>query len=335
MNKKKILSVITCCILTSGLFSGCLTTNTDKKKVPTITLRLADIQTEGYPTILGDKAFAAALDKSTNGRIKVKVYSNGQLGDEDSTVEQVQFGAIDLIRVSASPLSQFNKQIGVLSLPYLFKDKDQMFRVLDGPIGDKLLSNLAADSKMVGLCWLDAGARNFYNTKKDINTPDDFKGLKIRVQSSKPMIDMVTALGASAIPMATGDVYSALQTGVVDGAENNWPSYLSFNHYEVAKHITIDEHTRIPEMIAMSKTTWDNIMPEDQKLVYAAALEGAAVERAEWLKQEQDAQQKVMAKGGVTVTKLTSNKAFQDKVKSLYDQHPEWKDLIEEIIDTK
>ena len=231
---------------------------TDTKIAPktvakAVTLRMSDNQPEGYPTILGDKAFAAEVEKNTNGRIKIKVFSGSQLGDEKSAIEQVQFGAIDAIRIGAAPLAEFNKQIGVLILPYLYKDKDQMFRVLEGPVGEKIFASLAADSKIVGLSWVDSGARNFYNTKKDVKTPADLKGLKIRVQESKPMMDMVKYLGASPTPMAYGDVYSALQTGVVDGAENNWPSYLSSNHYQVAKHITIDEHTRVPEMIAFSK----------------------------------------------------------------------------------
>jgi TRAP-type C4-dicarboxylate transport system substrate-binding protein len=148
------------------------------------------------------------------------------------------------------------------------------------------------------------------------------------------MIDMVKDLGASATPMASGDVYSALQTGVVDGAENNWPSYVSFNHYEVAKHITVDEHSRVPEMIAMSKMTWDKITPDDQKLIKEAAIAGAAVERSEWLKQSDAAMATAKAKGDI-ITTLDSNKAFQDKVQPMYDEHPEWKDLIKAIIDTK
>ena len=340
MNKKKIIALVSCVMFTIGVLSGCgnnaATTSADTaKETPAMTLRMADNQPEGYPTVLGDREFAKQLEAKTNGRIKVTVYIGGQLGDENSTSEQVQFGAIDAIRTSSSQLAQFNSLIGAVSQPYLFKDKDQMFRALDGPAGKKLLDSLAADSKMVGLAWLDAGSRNFYNTKKDVKTPDDLSGLKIRVQESKPMLDLVKALGASPTPMAYGDVYSALQTGVIDGAENNWPSYLSTNHYEAATHITIDEHTRVPELMLMSKMTWDKITPDDQKLVLEAAKAGADVERAEWLKQEKEAQDKVVAGGKVTVTKLDSNKAFQDKVKSLYDQHPEWKEVTDLITNTK
>lgn len=337
MKKNKIIAILSCCVLSVGILSGCgskSSTGSTTETTKPMTLRLADIQAKGYPTILGDEEFAKQVEAKTNGRIKVQVFSGAQLGDEKSTIEQVQFGAIDLIRIGTAPLAEFNKQIGVTALPYLFKDKDQMFKVLDGKIGDQLFASLAADSKIVGLAWLDAGARNFYNTKKDVKSPDDLKGLKIRVQESKPMIDMVKALGASPTPMASGEVYSALQTGVIDGAENNWPSYVSFNHYEVAKHYTIDEHTRVPEMIAMSKITWEKISAADQKLVKEAAMAGAAVERAEWLKQSDAAMEKAKAKGN-TITILDSNKAFQEKVQPMYTAHPEWKDTIQAILDTK
>ena len=342
MNKKKFIAIFSCLVLTVGVLAGCGSKTSDTKdttKVTTksVTLRMSDNQPEGYPTILGDQAFAKEVEAKTNGRIKIKVFSGSQLGDEKSAIEQVQFGGIDAIRIGAAPLAEFNKQVGVLILPYLYKDKDQMFRVLEGPVGEKIFASLAADSKIVGLSWVDSGARNFYNTKKDVKTPADLKGLKIRVQESKPMMDMVKDLGASPTPMAYGDVYSALQTGVVDGAENNWPSYLSSNHYQVAKHITIDEHTRVPEMIAFSKISWDKISADDQKIVKAAAVVGATVERAEWIKQSDAAQATIVSKGGVTITKLddAAKAEFQAAVKPMYAAHPEWKEAIDAIIATK
>jgi len=342
MNKKKFIAIFSCLVLTVGVLSGCgkkATTDTTKGATTTkaVTLRMSDNQPEGYPTIIGDQAFAKEVEAKTNGRIKIKVFSGSQLGDEKSAIEQVQFGGIDAIRIGAAPLAEFNKQIGVLILPYLYKDKDQMFRVLEGPVGEKIFASLAADSKIVGLSWVDSGARNFYNTKKEVKTPADLKGLKIRVQESKPMMDMVKDLGASPTPMAYGDVYSALQTGVVDGAENNWPSFLSSNHYQVAKHITIDEHTRVPEMIAFSKISWDKISADDQKIVKAAAIVGATVERAEWIKQSDAAQATIVSKGGVTITKLddAAKAEFQAAVKPMYAAHPEWKEIIDAIIATK
>ncbi|MGH4141008.1 TRAP transporter substrate-binding protein [Clostridium sp.] len=343
MNKKRFIAIFSCLVLTVGMISSCgnKADNTSKKKetlkveTKSITLRLSDNQPDGYPTILGDQAFANEVERNTNGRIKIEVYGGAQLGDEKSSIEQAQFGAVDIIRIGAAPLAEVNKQVGVLILPYLYKDKDQMFRVLDGEIGDKIFADLQANSKIVGLCWLDSGARNFYNAKRVVKTPADLKDLKIRVQESKPMMDMVKALGASPTEMAYGEVYNAMQTGVIDGAENNWPSYLSSNHYKVAKFITIDEHTRVPEMIAFSKISWDKISADDQVIIRKAADVGAKVERFEWLKQSDEAEAKIVGKGGVTITKLDDNQVFQNKVKGMYAAHPEWKVLIDEIISTK
>ncbi|MGH4050089.1 MAG: TRAP transporter substrate-binding protein [Clostridium sp.] len=343
VKKNKFMAIVSCIVLIVGVLSGCgkkATTDTTKgitSKTKLITLRLSDSQPEGYPTVIGDQAFADEVSKNTDGRITIKVYEGASLGDEKSAIEQVQFGAIDAIRVGAAPLSEVNKEIGVLTLPYLYKDKDQMFRVLEGPVGEKIFASLQANSKIVGLSWVDSGARNFYNTKKDVKSLSDLKGLKIRVQESKPMMDMVKALGASATPMTYGDVYNALQTGVVDGAENNWPSYLSSNHYQVAKYITIDEHTRVPEMIAFSKMSWDKISSDDQKILKAAAVVGATVERAEWIKQSDAAQATIVSKGDITITRLTSDQQakFQDAAKPTYAEHPEWKELIDEILATK
>lgn len=331
MKKKQIISIFASCALFVGLFAGVA----NAKTAPTMTLRLADSQAAGYVTVLADNLFAKDVEAKTNGRIKVQVYSGGQLGDEKSTIEQLQFGAIDAIRISAAPLAEFNKPINALILPYMFKNKDQMFRVLDGKVGNEIFASLQKDSKIIGLCWLDSGARNFYNTKKDVKTPDDLKGLKIRVQESKTMMDMVKALGASPTPMAYGEVYSALQTGVIDGAENNWPSYYSTNHYQVAKHITVDEHTRIPEMIAMSELTWNKISPADQKAIRAAAQHAAAFERVAWIQSENASIKKIQDKGGVKITYLKTNAAFQEKVKSMYDAYPDLKSIINEIVNTK
>ncbi len=340
MKKMGFISILSCGALIAVMLVGCVNkTTTETKGTPngtkSITLRLSDNQPAGYPTIIGDQAFADEVEKNTDGRIKIEVYGGSQLGDEESTLEQVQFGAIDALRISTAPLAEVNKQVGVLILPYLYKDKDQMFRVLDGVIGDKIFADLKANSKIVGLCWLDSGARSFYNAKRVVKTPNDLKGLKIRVQESKPMMDMVKALGAEPNPMSYGEVYNAMQTGVIDGAENNWPSYLSSNHYKVAKFITIDEHTRVPEMIAFSKITWDKISADDQGIIRKAAGVGAEVERNEWLKQSDEAEATIVEKGGVTITKLADNLAFQSKVKGMYAEHPEWKELIDEIIATK
>lgn len=342
---KKIFAILLCTMLIVGLLAGCTTkdnpaageTNQEtpkEEKVETIVLRLADNHAVDYVTVKADRKFAELVETRTNGRIKIEVYAGAQLGDEKTTIEQTQFGAIDFVRTSISPLSEFNKDFGVLMLPYLYRDGEHMFNVLDGSIGEEFLTNLEKNN-LRGLAWFDGGSRNFYNTKKEIKSVDDLKGMKIRVQESRLMMDLVRALGASPTPMAFGDVYSALQTGVIDGAENNWPSYLSTSHYEVAKYFVVDEHTRVPELIVMSKMAFDKLSAEDQKIVMEAAKEAALYQREEWAKVEKDAEQKVTEAGSI-ITRLETNQEFQEAVQSLYkDFGAGYEDLIQKIIDTK
>jgi tripartite ATP-independent transporter DctP family solute receptor len=340
---KRFISVLLIFVLAMSLFAGCsskvepVVSEAPKvePKVETIVLRLAENQPEDYPTTLGDKEFARLVEERTAGKIKIEVYSGGQLGDEKSVAEQIQFGAIDFARLSISPLTQHEKSMGVLMLPYLYRDKEHMFKVLEGPIGTQILANLEKQAGIVGLGWLDAGARNFYNTKKEVKTPDDMKGLKVRVQETALMMDLISALGGSPVALAYGDVYAALQTGVVDGAENNWPSFESSKHFEVAKFFTIDEHTRVPELILTSKMVMDKLSADDQKIVKEAAKEAALFERKEWLKREESSKA-IIEKSGVKITTLESNAAFQEKVMSLYDKHgADYKDIINQIIETK
>lgn len=342
---KRVLSLFLSCVAAASVFGGCSsdlgsTVTGDKKnsgvqKTQPIVLRLAENQSEDYPTTLGDREFARLVNEQTGGRINIEVFAGGKLGEEISVTEQVQFGAIDAARLSISTLTEYEKSMGTLMLPYIYRDKEHMFKVLEGPIGEKILGKLEKSSGIVGLAWLDAGTRNFYNTKKEIKSPEDMKGLKIRSQGTALMMDLVTAVGAIPVAMAYGDVYSALQTGVIDGAENNWPSFESSKHYEVAKFFTIDEHVRIPELIVISKKVMEKFSPEDQKIIRQAAREAAVYERAEWLKREELSITKIES-SGVKVTTLKSNAEFQEKVKGLYDKHgAEYKDIITEIINTK
>lgn len=341
MNKIKISGIILSVLLCTGIFAGCgssastsSSSSSSKSDGKQVTLRLSDGQPKGYVTIKADEKFAKDVQAKTKGRVKIQVYGGGQLGDEKSVLEQVQFGAIDAVRVSVGPVAEFNKSIGVLALPYIFKDKDQMFRVLDGPVGDKLIKDMETNSKFVGLCWFDAGSRSFYNSKRDVKTPDDLKGLKIRVQESKPMMDMVKYLGASPTPMGQNDIYSGLQSGVVDGAENNWQSYVSMNHYQVAKYFTLDEHTRLPELILFSKSSFDKLSKDDQKILKDCAKDAAKYERAEWVKAEDVAQKKAIS-SGIKFTKIDDKTVWQAKVKPMYDAHKEWSDYIKDIQATK
>ena len=173
-------------------------------------------------------------------------------------IEQLQFGGVDFARVSLSPLSEFVPELNVLQLPYLYTGAEHMWKVLEGEIGDSFLGSFEGSS-LVALSWYDAGARNFYNSVCPIEKLEDMKGLTVRVQESELMSDSIRALGAVPKQMAYGEVYSGLQTGEIDGAENNWPSYESTRHYEVARYYTIDEHTRVPELQLAAQSTWDKL----------------------------------------------------------------------------
>jgi tripartite ATP-independent transporter DctP family solute receptor len=340
----RLLSVVLCSVLATALLTGCSKGfvtglkpkgDSSNQADATVVFRLAENQPEDYPTTLGDKEFARLVNERTKGRIQIEVYSGGQLGNEISVAEQLQYGAVDFARLSVSSLSQFEKSIGTLMLPYLYRDKDHMFKVLEGSIGEKLLENLENSTGIVGLCWLDAGTRNFYNSKKEIRSPEDMVGLAIRSQQIPALMDFIEAVGALPVAMAYGDVYSALRTGVIDGAENNWPSFEASGHYEVAKFITIDEHIRIPELILASKMVMDKLSAEDQEIIKGAAIEAALFQRAEWLRREEISRKKVES-SGVKITTLQSNDSFKEKIIGLYDKHEkEYKAVIDEIINTK
>ena len=329
---KKTFVAVTCALLavTVGM-TGCTKKN-QKASEAKMVLRYAENQPQDYPTTQAAYKFAEMVSEKTNGRIQIDVYYGAQLGDEKSVIEQLQFGAIDFTRVSISPLSEFDKSLNILQLPYLYKDAAQMWRVLDGELGEKFLSNVSS-SNLIGLSWFDAGARNFYNSKRPVTKLADLKGLKIRVQESQMMMGMVAAVGANATPMAYGEVYSALQTGVIDGAENNWPSFESTSHYEVSKYYVLDEHTRVPEMQMISKKTWEKLSAEDQKIIKECALESAKIERELWAAKEKASEEKVKA-GGAIITELEpgEKEKFQAAMAPLYAQFGAgYEDLIKEI----
>jgi tripartite ATP-independent transporter DctP family solute receptor len=217
---KKILMLLLSVAFATFIFAGG-TSVVFAQKV----LRLAETHPQDYPTTKGDYEFARLVKERTNGKIVIEVFHSKQLGEEKAVIEQVQLGAIDFTRVSISPVSAFARELDAFQLPYLYRDATHMWKVLDGPIGQEILKKLEA-ANFVGLGWFEAGSRNFY-TKKPVKTVGDLKGMKIRVQQAPLMVGMVEALGAVATPLSFGEVYSALQTGVIDGAENNWPSYLS------------------------------------------------------------------------------------------------------------
>ena len=334
---KKTVTILMVLVLVLSVFTGCSKkADAPAKAEAPIVLKYADNQPYDYPTTEAARYFAQLVEERTDGRIKVEVYHGGQLGDEKAVIEQLQFGAVDFTRVSLSPLAEFEKSLNVLQLPYLYTSYDQMWKVLDGPIGKDFLASVEPQG-LIGLSWFDAGARNFYNSKRPVDELSDLKGLKIRVQENNLMMDMVAALGAKATPMPYGEVYSGLQTGVIDGAENNWPSYESTSHYEVAPYYTLDAHTRVPEMQMCSKITWDKLSAEDQKIIAECAQESAIKERELWLAREAASEAKVR-EGGATITELKPGEMekFQAAMDPLYATYGKgYEDIIQAIKETK
>jgi len=243
-------------------------------------LKLAETHPKGYPTELADEHFAQLVTERSGGKLKVEVYPGNQLGEEKAAIEQVQLGAIAFTRVSSGPMAEFNKALGAFSLPYIFDSGEHMWSYLNSPEGQKLLDGLST-SRFVGLCYFDPGARSFYSFKP-ITKLEDLKGLKIRVIQNTINMELMQALGASATPMPYGQVFSSLQTQVIDAAENNFPSYLTANHYQVAKHYLVDAHQRVPEVLVVSKVVFDGLSKEDQDLIRQAAKDTVAKQRELW-----------------------------------------------------
>lgn len=296
----------------------------------TITLKLAENQPDDYPTTIGDKEFARLVEEKTEGRYKIEVYSGGQLGEETNSIEQVQLGSVDLARVNASPLSQFAEEIGVTSMPFLFESEEAKWEKLNGDVGRELLDTLDG-SNMVGLAFYDSGVRSFYNTKREVKTPEDMKGLKIRVQNSEMSIAVVEALGASATPMEYGEVYSSLQTGVIDGAENNFPSYYTSNHFEVAPYYTVNGYTGTPEVVIASQKLWDTLSDEDKELFREAALESVEVQREAWAELTEESKAAVV-EGGSKLVEVDDIKQWRDAVQPVYDKYgDQYKEWIEKL----
>ncbi len=295
-----------------------------------IVLRLAETHPKGYPTEMADEEFARLVNVRSNGRIVIEVYPGSQLGEEKAVIEQVQFGAIDLTRVSISPLASFVPKLNAFQMPYLYRDPDHMWKVLKGDIGKELLGSLEPFG-FIGLGWFDGGSRSFYNSKKPVRTPADLKGMKIRVQESELMLDLVRSFGAVPTPMPYGEVYSGLQTGVIDGAENNAPSYYSASHFEVAKFYTLDEHTMVPEIVIGSKISLGRLTKADQDLIKQAAFDAIDYQRAQWNAYVKLSMDKVTA-AGCTIIPVPDKTEWMKAVDPMYKkQSKEIQDLVARI----
>jgi tripartite ATP-independent transporter DctP family solute receptor len=296
------------------------------------TLRSSDTHPDGYPTVEAVKQMGKLLEQKTGGKLGVEVFHSAQLGQEKDTIEQTQFGVIDLNRVSLGPFNNIIEETQIPSLPYIFRSVEHMHKVMDGPVGQEILDAFAAHD-LIGLAFYDGGSRSFYNSQKPIKSIEDLKGMKFRVMQSDMFVDMVKALGANATPMPYGEVYSSIQTGVIDGAENNWPSYDSSGHFEVAKHYTLDQHLIVPEVLVMSKKTWDGLSPDEQKAVKEAAKESVPYMRELWAAQEKKSEEKIRAAGAEIVTDI-DKKPFIEAMKPVYDKYlksDKLKDMVARI----
>src|SRR5246127_1100901 len=291
------------------------------------------LEPAGYPTVVATENLGKKLEAATSGRLSVQVYPSAQLGAEKETIEQTQIGAVQLLRVSAGALGPIVDDINVVNMPFLFKNTAHAQKMMDGELGQQLLDKITANANanLVALCWMDAGARSIYNTKKPIKVVEDLKGLKIRVIGNPIFIDMMNSLGGNGIAMGYDQVFSSLQTGVIDGAENNPPSYVFSNHYTAAKYYSLTEHLIIPEVLAFSKRAWTNLSADDQNLIRKFAREAQFEERELWKKFEQEAMKRAQA-AGCEIIEIADKAPFQNAVKPVWDKYgPKYQEMITRI----
>jgi len=304
----------------------------EEEKLDLMVLKAAETNAPDFPTTQGLSFIGKYLEGRTSGRIKLEIYPASKFGGETESIEQVQAGALDLARVNVAPASEFSKTLGVLSLPYLFQDREHLHRVIDGEIGTQLLKDLEKQ-ELIGLGFYEAGVRNLYNRVRPIKTPADLKGLNIRVQKSEVMAEMIKTLGAEPAQMSFDDVYDALQAGSIDGAENDLPSYYSARHYELAKYYSRDQHSMPPDLIVFSKKTWEKLSEPDRRLILEAVQLSIPFQLGQWREFEAKTENE-LKQAGVIFNEVENIAAFKDALKPMYDKYladPELKPLVEEI----
>lgn len=286
-----------------------------------------------YPTVRAVEHMAKLLREDTDGRLDIRIYSGGQLGSERDTLEITSFGGLDLNRVNLAPMNAIEPMTTVPSLPFLFRSQDHLHAALDGEIGETILASLEKHN-LIGLCFYDSGERSFYNTRRPIRTPEDMQGMKIRVQNSDLYVAMIRALGADATPMSLGEVYQSLVQGVIDGAENNWPSYESGRHFEAAPYYSLTRHVMAPEILVMSLSRWRKLNDADRQRVKSAAKGSVPVMRQLWNERVDGAKARLLA-ADVEVNEVDDLAAFQERMHPVWERFvvtPEQKDLVERIV---
>jgi tripartite ATP-independent transporter DctP family solute receptor len=296
-------------------------------------LKATDVHPLGYPTVEAVVRMGKTLETETKGRLSIQMFPSMQLGGEKEMIEQAQLGALQIARISVGPMGQLVPEMNVFNLPFMFRDNAHMEKVIDGPIGDELLKKISdhPTARLIGLCWMNAGTRNVYNSKRPITELADLKGLKIRMMGNPLFVDTMNALGGNGVAMGFDQLINAMQTGVVDGAENNEPSYDSGQHYRYAKYYSRTGHLMIPEILVFSKKTWNELSADDRALMTKLSKEAQQEQRKLWYQAEGESMKKMIAAGTV-VNEVPNKQAFQDAVKPVWDKYAaQHKDLIARI----
>jgi tripartite ATP-independent transporter DctP family solute receptor len=294
--------------------------------------RAADTQSEDYPTVQALQYMGRLIAERTGGRHRIRVFHSRQLGEEKETIEQTRVGAIDLNRTNVALIGNFVPTVNVLAMPFLFRSVEHLQKVLDGPIGTEILDSFEPHG-FVGLAFYDSGARSIYNSVRPVRSIADLKGLRLRVQQSELMSDMIRALGAEPVELPYGQVLTGLATRLVDGAENNWPSFVTTDHYKYAGYYTLTEHTMSPEVLVMSQKAWDSLSAEDRKIFRDAALESSRFMHQKWKDLEAQSRRQAEA-AGVTIVTDFDHAPFEAAMAGIYakaQRDPAAAELIERI----
>ena len=293
-------------------------------------IKLAHVLDTSHPVHKGMEVMARLVEEKSGGKMRVDIYPSGQLGQERDMIELLQIGSLAMTKVSTAPLEAFVPEMKIFGVPYVFRDDEHRWKVLKSPIGKRLL--LSGQKHFLrGMCYYDAGSRSFYTKEKPILKPEDLKGMKIRVMKSITAVEMVQSLGGSATPIPWGELYTALQQGVVDGAENNPPSFYLSRHYEVCKYYCLDEHTAVPDILLMSTVVWNNLTEQEQVWLQEAVDESVGVQKILWKEASEHALAEVQ-KAGVEII-YPDKEPFRNAVKSMHESYRGTViyDLIQEI----
>ncbi|MFB9261733.1 TRAP transporter substrate-binding protein [Bradyrhizobium erythrophlei] len=294
--------------------------------------RAADTQSEDYPTVQALRYMGRLVAERSGGRHQMQVFHSRQLGEEKETLEQTRAGAIDLNRTNVALIGTMVPAVNVLAMPFLFRSVEHLQKVLDGPIGNEILASFEAHG-FVGLAFYDSGARSIYNSVRPVRSLDDLKGLRVRVQQSEQMSAMMRALGAEPVELPYGQVLTGLANRLIDGAENNWPSFVTTDHYKYAGYYTLTEHTVSPEVLVMSQKAWASLSPEDRKIFREAAQRSSVYMREKW-KDLEDRSRKQAEDVGVKIVTAFDRKPFEAAMAGIYaraGREPDIAALIERI----